>query len=123
MYHNMTQVFGSSRARAEAFFGGLRPVAEALMDMLDDLSDIMTEVAGPLLLVKHICSMSTPPFIWLVEQLAEDAYHLAHKEDRDKDIAAIHFLLAAWGKTPRTAETWHDIGHNLGTVCVATVGV
>eukprot|EP00928_Gymnodinium_smaydae_P070547 TRINITY_DN54358_c0_g1_i1.p1 TRINITY_DN54358_c0_g1~~TRINITY_DN54358_c0_g1_i1.p1 ORF type:complete len:353 (+),score=51.40 TRINITY_DN54358_c0_g1_i1:327-1385(+) len=117
------EVFGSPKARAEAFFASLRPLAEACLKVYKDLGSVMIEVAGPLVLLKHMLAMCTPPFFWLVEQLAIDAFRIAHKADREADIAAVHFLRAAWKHTPRGPEQWHDIGHNLGIVCLATVGI
>jgi len=118
-----TTAITSAKDRAVEIVTALKPVVTNILGMLTSLSAIYTELAGPVLLVQHIVKMCTPPCIPLIQQVVKDAYHFAHKKDRQEDLAAIHFFAASWRKTPCTHAQWHDIGRNLGIVILAFVGV
>lgn len=123
-YHEYDSEFPESmREHAEEFLKAVLPLVLNLKTTMVDLSALLTELTGPLMLVDHIVEMAAPPFLALALQLAKDAFHIARKSDRDADIAAVHFLIAAWDHRPRRHEEWHEIGHNIGILCLAIVGV
>jgi len=108
--------------RLESFMAALLTLIKGISTTIEDLSKEYAECAGVLILVQHIIKMASPPYLALIKQLVIDAFHFASKKHRENDLAAIHFLVSAWDVHPKTYKTWHQIGHSLGVVCLATVG-
>jgi len=115
----MLQEFPSAQARAEAFSEALKDLAETLKLHLKDLRRSIPEVAGSLVMMREVEERCSD----LDESSVFKAFRVARKGERKSDLAAIHFLHAAWRREPRGAVQCHHIGMYLGIMCWAVVGV
>mmetsp|Transcript_90676 Transcript_90676/g.292663 ORF Transcript_90676/g.292663 Transcript_90676/m.292663 type:complete len:330 (+) Transcript_90676:60-1049(+) len=119
----MATDFPSVQARSEAFLhGALQPLAEALTRPLKDLRRVGSEAHAPVSLAVLLQDICCADWSAGAERRVCDAFRIAEKAERKADLAALHFVLAAWRRQPRGAVQWHHVGQNLGIVCLALIG-